>query len=45
MLESAGGARWTFFSLSLSSLVALLGIVFVVALVLWSYRARSLDRN
>lgn len=45
MLESAGGVRWTFFRFSLSSLVALLGIVFVVALVLWSYRARSLDRN
>jgi type II secretory pathway component PulM len=43
MIQSAGDARWTVFRLS--SLVALLGIVFVVALVLWSYRARSLDRN
>jgi cell division protein FtsB len=45
MVESVGGARWTFFSVSLSSLVALLGIVFVVALILWSYRARLLNRN
>jgi cobalamin biosynthesis Mg chelatase CobN len=45
MLQSAGGARWSFFSIRLTSLVALLGIVFVVALVLWSYRARSLDGN
>lgn len=45
VVESAGSARWTFFSISLSSLVALLGIVFVVALVLWKYRARSLDGN
>jgi hypothetical protein len=45
MVESAGGARWSFLSISLSSLVALLGIVFVGALVLWSYRAGLLNRH
>jgi len=45
MVQSAGGARWTFFGIRISSLVALLGIVFVVALVLWSYRAGSLHRH
>lgn len=45
MVESAGVTRWTFFSISLSSLVALLGMVFVVVLVLWSYRAGLLNRN
>jgi cell division protein FtsB len=43
MLQSAGGARWTVFRLS--SLVALLGIVLVVALVLWAYCAGSLNRH
>ena len=43
MLQAAGGARWTVFRLS--TLVALLGIVFVVAMVLLAYRAGSLDRH
>ena len=43
MIGSAGGASWTI--LSLSGLVTLLGIAFVLVLVLWKYRARSLDGN
>lgn len=43
MVESAGGAGWTV--LSLSGLVALLGIALLIVLVLWRYRARSLDGN
>jgi cell division protein FtsB len=43
MVQSAGSARWTV--LSLSGLVVLLGIAFVIVLVVWSYRARSLDGN
>jgi cell division protein FtsB len=45
MIQSAGDARWTFLSIRITSLVALLGIVFVLGLALWSYRARSLDRH
>jgi len=43
MVGSAGGAGWTI--LSLSGLVTLLGIAFVLVLVLWKSRARSLDGN
>jgi hypothetical protein len=43
MVEGAGGARWTV--LGLSGVVALLGIAFVIVLVFWRNRARSLDGN
>src|SRR6476620_1938625 len=43
MIGSAGGAGWTI--LSLGGLVTLLGIGFVLVLILWKYRARSLDGN
>jgi chromosome segregation ATPase len=43
MAQGAGNASWRV--LSVSSLVALLGISFVIALVVWRYRARSLDGN
>jgi len=45
MVQSAGGARTTFLSIRITSLVALLGIVFLLGLVLWSYRAGSLHRH
>lgn len=45
MVQSAGDARWSFFSISITSLIGLLGIVFVGALVLWSYRAGLLNRH
>ena len=41
MIGSAGGAGWTI--LSLGSVITLLGIAFVLVLVLWKSRARSLD--
>lgn len=43
MIGSAGGAGWTI--LSFGGVVTLLGIAFVLVLVLWKYRARSLDGN
>lgn len=43
MVASASGAGWTI--LSLSGVVAVLGIAFVLVLVFWKYRARSLDGN
>jgi uncharacterized protein YlxW (UPF0749 family) len=43
VMEGPGGARWTL--LSLGGGVALLGIAFVVVLVFWRNRARSLDGN
>lgn len=43
MVQGAAGAGWTVFSFS--SLLAMLGILFVAALALWAYRAGSLNRN
>ena len=43
MVQGAGGAGWTVFRFS--SLLAVLGIIFVTALALWAYRAGSLNRN
>lgn len=45
IVQSAGGAHWTYFSIGLSTLVALFGVALVIALVFWRNRARSLDGN